>query len=264
MYYSNLQIKIRKQTQMTTVQADKSENFEKYGQVEKLKMTMMRMLIANQMKLFTSTIPHVTHQDDADITELWTMLQDLKKEYKEKGIHLTLLPFVIKALINSLKQFPLMNATLNEQSNEIIFKKYYNISLATATENGLLVPNIKLAGQKSILTLAIEITKKTEKARSGKSALDDLQGGSITITNYGSIGGKYSTPIINYPEIAIIGLGRIYDTSFIKNEKISLKKFLPLSVSFDHRAVDGAYVAQFVNKIIYYLENPFLLLSEKM
>ena len=265
--FANLKTINHENSQTTTSQSHQltqGENFERYGEIEKLKISKIRMLIANQMKLSAATIPHVTHQDDSDVTELWNILQELKVEYKEKGIHFTLLPFVIKAMINSLKEFPLLNATFDEQSQVIIVKKYYNIGIATATQNGLLVPNIKQADQKSILALTLEITDNAEKARNGKSTLDDLKGGSITITNYGSIGGKYASPIINYPEVAILGLGRIYETPGIKDGKIIVKKFLPLSLSFDHRIVDGAYVAQFVNKIINYLENPFLLLSEKI
>lgn len=238
----------------------KTYTFENYGAVEKIKMSQTRVTIAEQMQLSVYTIPHVTHTDDVDITRLWTAYQELKPKALENGIHLTFIPFIIKALINAVKKFPLMNASLDEKSYEILVKKYYNIGIATATESGLLVPNIKNADKKSILQLATEINVQTEKARTRKNILDDFKGGTITITNYGSIGGRYATPIINYPEVAILGIGKIFDEPKVIAGEIKIRKILPISLSFDHRVVDGAYVAQFVNELIHDLENPELLL----
>ena len=238
----------------------KNYAFENYGSIEKIKMSQTRITIAEQMERSVYTIPHVTHSDDIDITRVWSSHKELKEKALEKGIHLTLLPFIIKALINAVKKFPLMNASLDEISHEIILKKYYNIGIATATESGLLVPNIKNADQKSLLELATEIKSQSEKARARKNVLDDFKGGTITITNYGSVGGKYASPIINYPEVAILGIGKVSDEPKVLDGEIKIRKILPISISFDHRIVDGAYAAQFANELKHELENPELLL----
>ena len=153
-----------------------------------------------------------------------------------------------------------MNASLDETSHEIIVKKYYNIGIATATESGLLVPNIKNADQKSLLELATEIKSQSEKARARINVLADFKGGSITITNYGSVGGKYASPIINFPDVAILGIGIVSDEAKVLDGEIKIRKILPISISFDHRIVDGAYAAQFANELKHELENPELLL----
>lgn len=175
---------------------------------------------------------------------------------------MTYLPFIIKALITALKQYPFLNATLNEEKEEIVLKKYYNIGIATDTEQGLVVPVIKAAEHKSITQLAEEIARLSQRARAGQLTLDEIQGSTFTITNVGGIGGVFATPIINYPEVAILGVHKITKRPVVKHSQIVIRDMTYLSVSFDHRVLDGAMAAEFTNVIKQYLEDPKLLLLE--
>jgi pyruvate dehydrogenase E2 component (dihydrolipoamide acetyltransferase) len=208
------------------------------------------------------TAPHVTAMDEADVTELWKIKEKEKKAAEKKGIKLTILPFIIKAVISGLKEHPYLNASLDDENEEIILKKYFNIGVATDTPEGLMVPVVKNAGDKSILHLAEELLQLSEKARSRKIDLADLKGGTFTITNYGAVGGMYGTPIINYPEVAILGIGRMKETPVVKDGKVEIRKILFLSLSFDHRVVDGAEAARFLNTITARLEDPDLIFLE--
>ncbi|HJX24370.1 MAG TPA: dihydrolipoamide acetyltransferase family protein, partial [Candidatus Bathyarchaeia archaeon] len=181
----------------------------------------------------------------------------------KQDVHITYLPFVIKAVVAALKEYPYLNSSLNDETEEIIVKKYYNIGVAVDTEDGLIVPVIKAADQKSIVQLAKEIQVLAEKTRSREVDLADLKGGTFTITNVGFIGGLYATPIINYPESAILALGRIYEKPVAHDEEIKIRRIMPLSLSFDHRVIDGAMAARFVNTVIKYVGDPSLLLLEK-
>jgi pyruvate dehydrogenase E2 component (dihydrolipoamide acetyltransferase) len=208
------------------------------------------------------TAPHVSAMDEADVTELWQIREKEKKVAESKGIKLTILPFVIKAVIAGLTEHPYLNATLDDDSEEIILKKYFNIGLATDTPEGLMVPVVKLAKEKSIFDLAQESAQLAEKARNRTIDLADLKGGTFTITNYGAVRGIYGTPIINHPEVAILGIGRIQEKPVVRGEKVVIRRILPLSLSFDHRVVDGAEAARFLNTVIARLEDPDLILLE--
>jgi pyruvate dehydrogenase E2 component (dihydrolipoamide acetyltransferase) len=208
------------------------------------------------------TAPHVSAMDEADVTELWRIREKEKKVAESKGIKLTIMPFIIKAVIGGLTEHPYLNATLDDENEEIILKKYFNIGLATDTPEGLMVPVVKNANDKSIFVLAQELIQLAEKARNRTIDLADLKGGTFTITNYGTVRGIYGTPIINYPEVAILGIGRIQEMPVIRDGKVVARKILPLSLSFDHRVVDGAEAARFLNAVIVRLEDPDLILLE--
>jgi pyruvate dehydrogenase E2 component (dihydrolipoamide acetyltransferase) len=240
----------------------KVRKYDLYGAVERIPLRGVRRSIAKAMVKSKYTAPHVTAMDDADVTELWQIREKEKKVAEGRGIKLTILPFIIKAVVTGLTDHPYLNATLDDESEEIVLKKYINIGLATDTPEGLMVPVVKLAKDKSIFELAQELTQLTEKARNRTIDLADLKGGTFTITNYGAVRGIYGTPIINYPEVAILGIGKIQDKPVIRDEKVVIRKILPLSLSFDHRVVDGAEAARFLNTVIIRLEDPDLILLE--
>lgn len=236
--------------------------FETYGRVLKIPFKGMRKKIAENMALSKHTAAHVTHMDEFDVTALWDIRKEKKALAENKGYPLTFLPFITKAVCIGLKEFPYMNSSLDEEGSAIVVKQYYNIGIAVDTQQGLMVPVVKGAEKRSIMDIAKEIYKLAEEARDRSIKLDDLKGGTFTITNIGSLGGTYATPIINYPEVGILGLGRIYDKPFVTNGKLSVRKTLPISLSFDHRVIDGAYAARFANAIKKHLEDPDLLLMD--
>lgn len=239
-----------------------SYDFEEYGDVEREELSSTRKAIGKNMERSKYTAPHVTATDDADVTELWDVREKEKEVAASRDIHLTFLPFIVKATVAALESFPRMNASLDPETGELVKKDYYHIGIAVATDDGLMVPNIKDADEKSILQIAKEMNELAEQARNHELDLADMRGGTFTITNYGSIGGKYGTPILNYPEVGILGTGTISKEPVVKNGDIHIRRILPLSVSFDHRVVDGAYVARFMNELIKHLEDPDLLLLD--
>jgi pyruvate dehydrogenase E2 component (dihydrolipoamide acetyltransferase) len=240
----------------------KARKYDLYGYVERIPLRGVRRSIAKAMVKSKYTAPHVSAMDDADITELWKIREKEKKVAEGKGIKLTILPFIIKAVIAGLTEHPYLNATLDEENEEILLKKYFNIGLATDTPEGLMVPVVKGAKEKSIFELAQESAELAEKARNRTIDLADLKGGTFTITNYGAVRGTYGTPIINYPEVAILGVGRIQERPVVRGAKVVVRKILPLSLSFDHRVVDGAEAARFLSTVISRLEDPDLILLE--
>ncbi len=240
----------------------KVKKYDLYGYVDRIPLRGVRRSIAKAMVKSKYTAPHVTTMDEADVTELWKIREKEKKAAEKKGIKLTILPFIIKAVIAGLVEHPYLNATLDDENEEIILKKYYNIGVATDTPEGLMVPVVKNAKDKSILQLAEELTQLAEKARNRTIDLADLKGGTFTITNYGALGGIYGTPIINHPEVAILGSGKIRDVPVARDGKIEIRKILYLALSFDHRVVDGAEAARFLNTVIARLEDPDLILLE--
>jgi len=240
----------------------KVKKYDLYGYVERIPLRGVRRSIAKAMVKSKFTAPHVTTMDEADVTELWKIREKEKKTAEKKGIKLTILPFIIKAAIAGLMEHPYLNSTLDDENEEIILKKYFNIGFATDTPEGLMVPVIKNAKEKSILQLAEELTRVAEKARNRTIDLADLKGGTFTITNYGALGGIYGTPIINHPEVAILGVGKIKDMPVVKDGKIEIRKILHLALSFDHRVVDGGEAARFLNTVIARLEDPDLILLE--
>ena len=234
----------------------KVRKYDLYGYVERIPLRGVRRSIAKAMVKSKYTAPHVSAMDDADVTELWQIREKEKKVAEGKGIKLTILPFIIKAVIAGLTEHPYLNATLDEENEEILLKKYFNIGLATDTPEGLMVPVVKNAKEKSIFELAQESAQLAEKARNRTIDLADLKGGTFTITNYGAVRGTYGTPIINYPEVAILGIGKIQDRPVVRDGKVVVRKILPLSLSFDHRVVDGAEAARFLSTVIARLEDP--------
>ncbi len=239
------------------------KKYDMWGYIDHVPLKSIRKSIARHMIQSAYTAPHVTHMDECDVTVLWEHREQEKAKAEKKGVHLTFMPFIIKACIAALREYPYANSSLDDEHEEIILKKYYNIGTAVDTEEGLLVPVIKGADQKSILDLAKELEDLAKKARERTLDLMDMKGGTFTITNIGSIGGMYATPIINYPEAAILALGRIYDKVTVNQQKnIVVRKYLPFSLAFDHRIFDGAYAARFASKLKEYLEDPDELLIE--
>ena len=232
------------------------------GDIERIPIKGLRRTIAKNLTLAQKTTAFVTGMDEADITELWNLREKEKKTIQGKGIHLTFLPFFIKAIQHALTEHPLLNASVDEAREEIIIKKYYNFGVAVDTPDGLMVPVIKNADKKTILELATEIQELSVKARERKIKLEEMKGSTFTITNYGHFGGTFATPIINYPDVAILGTGKISDKPWVKDGKIVIRKILPLSLTFDHRVTDGVDSAKFLSKVIQYLEDPALLFIE--
>lgn len=222
----------------------------------------VRRTIGKQMAQSAFTAPHATHFDSAEVSSLVEARSDLKARAEEQGVRLTYMPFVMKAIVAGLREHPVLNTELDEDAEEIIYKHYYNIGVAVATDAGLMVPVVKNVEQKSILELAAEINDLVERARKRKVTPEEMQGGTFTITNFGAIGGDFATPIINHPETAILGLGTIKQRPVVEDGEVVARHTLPLSLSIDHRVIDGADGARFCNRVIEYLENPTLLLLE--
>ena len=240
-----------------------TETTPKEGRTEeRVPLRGIRRRIAERMIKSRHTAAHVTHVDEVDMTEIVQLREKTKGAAEKHGVKLTFLPFIIKALIPALKQYPYLNATLDDDKEEIILKKYYNLGIATNTELGLLVPVVKNADHKSITQLAEEISALGEKARAGQLSLDEIQGSTFTITNVGGIGGVFATPIINYPEVAILGVHKITKRPVVKDNQIVIRDMTYFSISFDHRVLDGAMAAEFMNVVKQYLEDPKLLLLE--
>ncbi len=231
---------------------------------ERIPVKGIRKTIAERMAKSLFTAPHVVSMDEADVTELVELREKEKKLAEEKGIKLTYLAFIVKAATVALKQHPYLNASLDSEKNEIVLKHYYNIGIAVDTPDGLMVPVIKNADQKSIMDIAHETEKLAEEARSRKIKLPDLKGNTFTITNIGSIGGIFSTPIINPPDVAILGVHRIRDMPVVIDGEVKIRKILPLVLSFDHRVLDGAQAARFMNTLIDHLKDPDLFLLDVM
>jgi Pyruvate/2-oxoglutarate dehydrogenase complex, dihydrolipoamide acyltransferase (E2) component, and related enzymes len=229
---------------------------------ERVPLKGIRKAIAKAMVKSAYTAPHVTIFDEVDVTALVAMRKDAKPLAEERGVKLTYLPMIVKAVVAGLKKFPELNASIDEEKQEIIYKKYYNIGIATSTEDGLLVPVVKAADSKSIFHIAGEISELAKKSRDRKASADELKGSTFSITNIGSAGGMFFTPIINYPEVAILGVGRISEKPVVKNGEIVVGQMLHLSLSFDHRLVDGEPAQRFVNYVKQLLENPTLLVME--
>lgn len=226
------------------------------------KMSGIRRAIAKAMVHSKHTAPHVTLMDEADVTKLVAHRKKFKAIAAEKGIKLTFLPYVVKALVSALREYPVLNTSIDDETEEIIQKHYYNIGIAADTDRGLLVPVIKHADRKPIFALAQEINELAEKARDGKLTPGEMKGASCTITNIGSAGGQWFTPVINHPEVAILGIGRIAEKPIVRDGEIVAAPMLALSLSFDHRMIDGATAQKALNHIKRLLSDPELLLME--
>jgi len=226
------------------------------------KIPAMRKAIAKAMVNSKHTAPHVTLMDEIDVQELWDHRKKFKEIAAEQGVKLTFLPYVVKALVSALKKYPALNTSFNEEAGEIVHKHYWNIGIAADTDRGLLVPVVKNADRKSIFQISDEINELAVKARDGKLASDEMKGATCTISNIGSAGGQWFTPVINHPEVAILGIGRIAQKPIVKDGEIVAAPVLSLSLSFDHRQIDGATGQNAMNHIKRLLNNPELLLME--
>lgn len=229
---------------------------------ERVPLKGIRKVIAEAMVKSMYTAPHVTVMDEVEVSKLVALRERAKAIGEEKGIKLTYMPFIIKAAVAALKQFPALNASIDDEKQEIVYKKYYDIGIATDTDRGLVVPVIRDADRKNIWTLAQELRDLATRAREGKLAPHELKGSTFTITNIGFAGGMFFTPIINHPEVAILGTGRITEKPVVKNGEIVAAPVMTLCLSFDHRLIDGALAQRFVNTLKQLLNDPELLLLE--
>ena len=232
-------------------------DFAKWGQVERVRMRGVRRATARQMSLSWRTVPHVTQHDRADITQYEAVRKKLRKESTD--VSLTVTAFAVHVLTTALKKFPQFNASLDLAREEIVYKHYVNIGVAVDTDRGLLVPVIRDADQKSLLEISNEITVIAEKARTKRVSVEDLLGGTFTVTNLGGLGGAAFTPIVNYPEVAILGLSRATYAPVLVDQTFEPRMMLPLSLSYDHRLVDGADAVRFLRWVVERLEQPLLL-----
>ena len=229
---------------------------------ERIPIRGIRKKIAEHMVKSVSIIPHVTHVDEMEMEALRALRERVKPFAEEKQIKLTFLPFFVKAIVAALKEFRTFNASIDDEKGEIVLKNYYNIGIAIDTKEGLLVPVIKDADQKSILQIAEDITKLAELAKMGKLTVDQMTGGTFTISNVGPIGGKYASPIINHPEVAILALHKMEQRMVVRNGEGVIRWMMNMSLSFDHRLIDGVSAVKFTNRIIRLLENIDLFLME--
>lgn len=227
---------------------------------ERVPLRGLRKIIAERMSKSAHTAAQVTHVDECDVTALSQLRNRLNSESANR-VKITFLPLIMRAIIPALKEYPYVNALFDDEKQEIVLKKAYNIGIAIDTEQGLIVPVLKVADKKNVFELAAEIDGLVTKGRSGKLTLDDVRGSTFTLTNVGSIGGLYSTPLVYYPEVAILGVQRIVKRPTVKNDAVVVREMMNLSLSFDHRAIDGAYAARFMNRIIREIEEPVSLVS---
>ena len=226
-------------------------------------MSRIRRTIAAQMSKSASTIPHVTNFDDADVTELEQLRKTIPPGSLAPGMKLTTLSFVIRAVALALREHAVLNASIDEGKEEIVYKDYVNLGVAVDTPRGLVVPVIRHVDRMDVLQIAGALTALSARARSAEFSVDELRGGTFTISNLGAVGGTFSTPIINHPEVAILLLGRSRWFLAARGENIEKRLMMPLSLSYDHRVVDGAAAARFLNTVIDYLQSPGKLLLTK-
>jgi pyruvate dehydrogenase E2 component (dihydrolipoamide acetyltransferase) len=252
---------IRKEDLTATV-PEEEKAADAHGPVERVPLRGLRRTISKNLIMSQKTTAFVTGMNEVDITELWGLREKEKKSLLEKGVHLTFLPFFIKAVIHALAEHPMLNSSIDDEREEIVIKKYFAIGVAVDTPDGLMVPVIKNPVGKTILELSLEIQELSVKAKERKIKLEEMKGGTFTITNYGHFGGYFATPIINYPESAILGTGMISERPWVKDGKIVIRRILPLSLTFDHRVTDGVDASQFLAKVTGYLEDPALIFIE--
>ena len=232
------------------------------GVEERIPLRGIRKKVAENLQMAKAIIPHFTLMDEAEVTELVHMRESLKEVAEKAKTKITYLPFVMKALIGTIKEFPQFNASIDDAAQEIVYKKYFNIGFAADTPNGLVVPVIKDADQKTILEISREILDLSLRARENKLKLEEMKGATITITNIGSVGGTYATPIINHPEVAILGMYKISDKPVMKDGKIDFVKAMNFTITADHRLIDGAVAAYFLRSFIARIQKPGHLMLE--
>lgn len=229
---------------------------------ERVPLIGIRKKIAENMQKSKHIIPHFTIMDEAKVDEMVTLRESLKEFAEKQGTKITYLPIIMKAMIATIREFPMFNASIDDAAGELVYKKYFNLGFAADTPNGLVVPVIKNADQKNILEISKEILDLSKRARDGKLKPDEMKGATITITNIGSIGGTYATPVINHPEVAILGMYKIDEKPVIKNGQLAAIKVMNFTVTADHRLIDGAVAARFLKAFIERIENPGKLLVE--
>jgi pyruvate dehydrogenase E2 component (dihydrolipoamide acetyltransferase) len=234
-------------------------DFQKWGEVERQAVSNIRRVTAEHLSYAWNTIPHVTQFDKADVTEL----EDLRRKYKEQvaktGGNLTVTAMLVRIVATAMKKFPQFNSSIDTERGELVLKKYVNVGVAVDTDRGLLVPVIRHADQKNIAQLSIEINQLAAKARDKKLSLEEMSGGGMSISNLGGIGGTYFTPIVNWPEVAILGVSRTQTEPAWRNDAFVPRQMLPLSLSYDHRVIDGADAMRFLRWVVEAVEQPFLL-----
>jgi len=234
-------------------------DFQKWGEVERQPWSNIRRATAEHLTYAWTTIPHVTQCDKADVGAL----EELRKQFKERvakaGGNLTITAMLVRVLATAVKKFPQFNASIDSERGEIVFKKYVNVGVAVDTDRGLLVPVIRDAETKNIMEIAVELHRLAERAREKKLSLEEMSGGGITISNLGGIGGTYFTPIVNWPEVAILGVSRGTTEPVWKDGHWEPRQMLPLSLSYDHRVIDGADAMRFLRWVVEAIEQPFLL-----
>jgi pyruvate dehydrogenase E2 component (dihydrolipoamide acetyltransferase) len=229
-------------------------DFAKWGPVRREPLTTLREVIARRMWESWSAIPHVTQFDEADFTRINQLRKQYGPAYEQKGVKLTVTPFIVRAVVDTLRKHPVFNSSLDEVARELVVKEYYHIGLAVDTEHGLLVPVLRDADKKSLLELAREIESLAQRARERKLAREEMQGGSFTISNQGAIGGAHFTPIVNRPEVAILGVGRGTLKPVVRDGQVVVRLMVPLAVSYDHRVIDGGGAARFIVDLVRALE----------
>lgn len=230
-------------------------DFSKWGEISKKPMSPLRKVISRRMVENWNAIPHVTQFDEADITSLLEMRKKYVGAYEQKGARLTVTSFVLKAVVAALKKHPIFNSSLDEVSEEIVYKEYYHIGIAVDTEAGLIVPVIRDVDKKSLVDVSKELEELAKKARDRKVSAEELKGGTFTISNQGGIGGAQFTPIVNKPEVAILGLGKGALKPVVRNKLIEPRMMLPIGLSYDHRVIDGAAAARFTVELLQAIEN---------
>jgi pyruvate dehydrogenase E2 component (dihydrolipoamide acetyltransferase) len=237
-------------------------DFTRWGEVHREPFTSIRRATARQVSAAWSTIPHVTQFDRADVTELDEMRARYADKAQQAGGKLTVTAILLKVVASALRVFPKFNASLDMEKGEIVYKQYFHVGVAVDTPKGLLVPVIRDVERKNVVELSVELTSISEKARSGKLTLEEMQGGSFTVSNLGGIGGTGFAPIVNLPEVAILGVSRTSIEPVFIDGSFQPRKMLPLSLSYDHRLIDGADGARFLRWVAEALEQPFLMLLE--
>ena len=232
-----------------------SIDFAKWGEITKKPLSPIRKTISERMSENCTTIPHVTQFDEADITSLMELRKKYGPQYEKKGARLTLTSFALKVVVDALKKYPIFNSSLDEAANEIVFKEYFHIGVAVDTDQGLIVPVLRDVDKKNSFVLSKEIADLAEKARDRKLSLEDLKGSTFTISNQGGIGGGHFTPIINKPNVAILGLGRGSVKAVARENRIEPRTILPIALSYDHRLIDGGAAARFTVELVHGFEN---------
>ena len=229
---------------------------------ERVELSHLRKVIASAMIESRRTSAHVTHIDEADVTGLSAIYEEMKEELRKEDRKITYLPFFVKALVLALKEFPKFNASVDEEKGHFVFKRYYNIGFAADTGEGLIVPVIKDADRKSLLEISDEARLLADKAKTRELSLDEIRGATCTVTNIGPLGGVFATPIIHQPELAIVGFHTIKERPWVVNGEIKIRRIMYLSVSFDHRYIDGADAARFMSFLVHLLEKPSLIMAK--